>query len=403
MYVFAEPVTEEQVDEMQSRNNAEVEEFERKILGMDKDDSDGGTEGDDGKWADMQANVEEEMEYDSSTVPSMEEAHSEMAESDATLERGPDATSDTQGSASESGPDTTAKDTSAANDVLEMFNSEDDEARLDQKDGVRTLDGDNGDLVVEDLDQYEDLEEGLSETEAEADRQSENDVLEPSSRDNGNEVSPDLPGDIVEDTTSDALEEIQFLAEDNEAADEDIVAEDSDPDASEIEISSSSSGELRISSLLDASESETSTPPSDPDTSPDTAFLSSLASSNPEPPSSTQEVLALTLTIRNKVNDRYVVRPEKLSSTDRWVVEYALADVSKPEKAWSLYQASMARRKRQLDRADDDDDKTVDWYIKNLRDLSKKGKEWREKQDELDKAKPKVTLGQDLPKEEKLS
>lgn len=70
MYVFAEPVTEEQVAEIQSRNSAQVQEFERKVLNLTRGN---GSETNhaqklDPNWEKIQADVQEAMEKDELSV-----------------------------------------------------------------------------------------------------------------------------------------------------------------------------------------------------------------------------------------------------------------------------------------------------------------------------------------------
>ena len=55
-----------------------------------------------------------------------------------------------------------------------------------------------------------------------------------------------------------------------------------------------------------------------------------------EPPSG---ILAMTLTLRNKVNGSYILRPENLTKDDDWSVEYTLSPVAEERRAWALYQA----------------------------------------------------------------
>ncbi|KAI9822279.1 MAG: hypothetical protein M1832_003102 [Thelocarpon impressellum] len=72
MYVFAEPVTEEEVEEVQNGNKAKIEQFEREVLGLDgpegdADESPGGRESE-GEWGDIQAKVEQEMTHDEDSL-----------------------------------------------------------------------------------------------------------------------------------------------------------------------------------------------------------------------------------------------------------------------------------------------------------------------------------------------
>jgi len=62
MYVFAEPVTEEQADAIQDKNKEEILEFERTVIGIDRNDPRSQAE-----WQDLQNRVEEEIEDDEET------------------------------------------------------------------------------------------------------------------------------------------------------------------------------------------------------------------------------------------------------------------------------------------------------------------------------------------------
>ncbi|KAI9842091.1 MAG: hypothetical protein M1838_003275 [Thelocarpon superellum] len=96
-------------------------------------------------------------------------------------------------------------------------------------------------------------------------------------------------------------------------------------------------------------------------------------------------ILAMTLTIRNKVNGQYVIRPETLQESDLWSVEYALAEIQTQTRAWSLYRACRERRKKALDSADEDGaDAAANFYVRRLWEMSKKGKKWRRQQDLAD-------------------
>jgi len=352
MYVFAEPVTEEQVDELQSANNREVEEFERKILGLGEEDAQAeDSEADDGRWADMQANVEEEMDSDeaSLTIPAEGESLSEKAES-------------------EHGTDEESIASSAGElDVEEEMEEDEDDEEL----------GDTTEEDAEALSQQEDASEVV-----------EDGPLQ-DHPDRGSVIAEDDPAELVEDesSTTETGEDTQpatMKVGDAKEVDYTDDREAAVPETPTHSITESASGELRVESRAPDNE--------DFDTQADAPFLDTIT---PDLPAPAQEVLAMTLTIRNKVNDRYVIRPENLTAADAWTVEYALAEVENPAKAWSLYQASQARRKKQLDKADDDDDKTVEWYIRNLRELSRKGKEWRRMQDEIDRGRGKVVLGRE--------
>ena len=106
-------------------------------------------------------------------------------------------------------------------------------------------------------------------------------------------------------------------------------------------------------------------------------------------------LIAMTLTIRNKVNDKYVVRPEKLGESDQWTVEYSLAEIQSASRAWSLYGACQNRRKKKLDDEElSEEDIARNYYLRRMRELSDQGRTWRNKQDQIEMRTAKVVLDQ---------
>ena len=85
MYIFAEPVTEEQVAKIQNANLEEAQEFERGVLGRDPKQEDAP------KWADLQANVEEAMNRDQLSLEEVSESElrHESSDDEAIIDRGP--------------------------------------------------------------------------------------------------------------------------------------------------------------------------------------------------------------------------------------------------------------------------------------------------------------------------
>jgi Mitochondrial protein Pet127 len=104
-----------------------------------------------------------------------------------------------------------------------------------------------------------------------------------------------------------------------------------------------------------------------------------------------KELLAMTLTIRNKVNGSYVVRPIDLNEGDEWKVEYSLADIATSTRAWSLYDACQARRKKTLDK-EEGESFGGDIFKKTLKALCEKGRDWRQDIDAEDAKVPAKTL-----------
>lgn len=116
-------------------------------------------------------------------------------------------------------------------------------------------------------------------------------------------------------------------------------------------------------------------------------------------------LLAMTLTVRSRVNGNYVERPENLGPEDKWKIEYSLAEIPLPSRAWALYDATKARRKKIFDRINStDDDKSADeekksarrgdGYIELLKQLSRKGRELRNNIEEATSDKEKVVVGE---------
>ena len=105
--------------------------------------------------------------------------------------------------------------------------------------------------------------------------------------------------------------------------------------------------------------------------------------------SGSKDLLAMTLTLRNKVNGEYVHRPETMSAADEWSVEYSLTDISAQKQARVLYNACQTRRKKRMEsKLVLDEQEVVPGFIQNLRTLSRKGRNWREKQNKMDEERP---------------
>ncbi|KAI9759136.1 MAG: hypothetical protein M1835_000451, partial [Candelina submexicana] len=152
-------------------------------------------------------------------------------------------------------------------------------------------------------------------------------------------------------------------------------------------------------------EQETLEEAEDTETSGDTGFLDKIGEEQAAviPEGSDGSLLAMTLTIRNKVNGKYVLRPLDLQADDKWSLEYSIDEVPTASRAWSLYGACQARRKSRMDSANDDseDDVATNYYLRRMRELSEKGREWRKVQDSIDAKNEKVVLGQSTANDER--
>lgn len=147
----------------------------------------------------------------------------------------------------------------------------------------------------------------------------------------------------------------------------------------------------------------------------DSAFTSNdPEAQNPKAEPAVQQLrplLAINLAARSRVNGQFVVRPTKLEASDEWEVEYSMTEITDPARAWALYEATKARRKRCFDRLgrskegekenDDPEAKAVksnDAYIEMMRRLSQKGREKRSLMDLAELDRDKVVYGQPFGK-----
>lgn len=113
------------------------------------------------------------------------------------------------------------------------------------------------------------------------------------------------------------------------------------------------------------------------------------AGARKEPRNAPGEVLAMLLTIRNKVNNRYVLRPGKLGATDDWTIEYSLVEEQSAERAWSLYMGCKQRRQQSMP---DPARAELSGLNQTLRAMSDEGAIWSKSADENDNGRPRVVL-----------
>ena len=395
MYIFAEPVTETQIQEIQSENDAEIAAYEQKVLGLHHSTDGVPQQDEDGKWATLQADVEKEMDKDEvsmsssvadNSVPSVafKIDHPELNGVHPT-NQGP-LWKNAQPQSGQGEPITTAPV------------------------GVDMDGGDEKELELSN----ESNEEGLNEEQLESPETSEHFRKHNVSMDEGVEeittsVTVSEKGNDIahrEETLYEAANGTH-LEEPNEGNEGKIFGDAVNADTEQL-MEQDTGDDLRgVQQTPENDSSGTEHQDLAPENE-DHFSAADVPSNNTDaraaatvPPS--KEVLVMTLTIRNKVNGSYVHRPENLSSQHRWSVEYAMAEVGDSGKAWNLYQASQTRRAKALDRGDDledDEDRNVHWYLRNLRELSKKGQEWRRKQDKLDRERPRYILGQSSAKGE---
>ncbi|KAL9100282.1 MAG: hypothetical protein Q9163_004327 [Psora crenata] len=392
MYIFAEPVTEAEVAKIQSSNDAKIHEFESRILGL-KRDNDNQQQEDDPRWADIEANVQEAMDKDEL---GLEDPAEEQSESTEGMVEHPD----DHGLFEESHllADEALK---GSGDGANAVAPSDATNAAEDNDGVGVEQGDDEE-VEEDNEESDDED---AEQHGERKGEGEDDDKE-TVKDHPDSVGENQKGDESE-MTSDETAPVQGC--------EDIL--EHDPAASKVARGHNAENHYTASETGSVASREQNQdqqePPAAPhgelpfekpegfETEADTPFIEELdqATTGEDAATSTKDILAMTLTIRNKVNNAFVLRPENLTPSDAWSIEYSLTEVPDGHRAWALYEACQARRKKKLDAPmPQEDAEVVSYYVRNLRKLSERGREWREEMDRRDSEKPLRVLGRDMEK-----
>lgn len=349
MYIFAEPVTEDEIQEIQDSKKAEIEDYERTVLGIQREPTPEEIENeqDEAEWEELQAKVEDSMDNDE--LETLDESEN---------------------------PDD-INDDSAVIDSDRPDNLSADEASLSSAD--RPLD--------EDLFAPGSEMEHVHEDDAEF----------------GGNIKKQLEHDEASDAAEDELELHDTSYSSLEGREDHITSNDLDvvedyrieEPRMDAPVLHTEAGDINE----DANEAVT-------DLKKDENFVAEAAKIADADHESKQkghsgksntDLLAMTLTIRNKVNGVYVVRPKNIGPNDHWSVEYALAEVPKLGQSRTLYQKTQRRRALILKR-DKKDAKTNfhQSYARKLTALSSQGRKWRQEQNEIDRAKPVTVLGDQI-------
>ncbi|MCJ1404689.1 hypothetical protein MMC11_007915 [Xylographa trunciseda] len=398
MYIFAEPVTEDVVNELQSRNQAKIEEFERDLLGLHKDEDNAE---EDNQWDEIQAKVEEAMEKDErgeershriepSEYPALSHGAEKQAKAPTLIEA--DGRNVVDGDQNYF--------TTFATGIVE---DDEEQDQIDVEDGSVS----DSDQVLNRKENVEDHSEG-----------DHGKLDQPSAikHASGNGAMQDMGTDLENGRAHQGNDEVEELSIDSIATQE--VDRQSDDDKygtpNQQEAHSAFPGEHTTASTQTSSSDHTE----NFDSKADANFLNTLTDERSSSvPGNHPPVLAMTLTIRNKVDGKYVLRPENIISTkpsspsttpssptasgkpsaqsnQGWSIEYTLTDVQDADRAWALYQACQARRKKKLDPEEtEEEDARAQWYIKRMRELNLKGKKWRENLEREELGKKAVVFG----------
>ena len=349
MYIFAEPVTEEEIQEIQESKKAEIEDYERTVLGIQREPTpeDIENEQDEAEWEELQAKVEDSMDNDELETLDESENPDDINDNSAVIHSDrPDRLSVDEASLS-SGDRPSDEKLFAPDSEMEHTDKEDAEFGGNIEKQLEHYEA--GDAADDELELQN---TSYSRVESREDHVTSNDLdtVEDHRTEEPRMAAPALQteaGEIYEDATE-AVTDLN--------RDENFVAE--------------------AAKIADA------------------GHESKDKSGSKE---SNTDLLAMTLTIRNKVNGAYVVRPENVGPNDRWSVEYALAEVPKLEQSRTLYQKTQRRRALILKRDKKDAKSNFQQsYTRKLAALSSQGRKWRQEQNEIDRAKPVTVLGDQI-------
>lgn len=106
-------------------------------------------------------------------------------------------------------------------------------------------------------------------------------------------------------------------------------------------------------------------------------------------------VLGLVLTVRNNVNAKYVQRPEKLTASDKWNVEYTIEELPE-DKVQGVYQA-LKKRRHNAHYKDPGRDRFRTAFDGLLTHYSRAGHQFRSKETRLARKLPVHVVGQGQP------
>lgn len=425
MYIFAEPMEEEEIQKIQDTNKAEIEAFEARVLGLHGGENEMEEvqleEQKNAEWEDLRAKIEESMENDEYEIKSAKAIAESLLEHH-------DVTGLTLDEVEQRVEEFLS--TSSYNDHGDDGATRENENKLWKEE--ENVDADEeGDEIVdgeEEIEHNEDMEKSTAEVDEDADEENDEDSGEEENEDDEEDDEDDKINErdsekeieelndegITSDLTVIAVEETviqegllvdpaEETSEDQQNNDESLETETREPELAEntdllIDSAEETSGvDETIDEPLEtqesfADESETSNKTGEHNDKTLMPDIESILPKEEKP----KEILAMHLAIRNLVNGEYKVRPENLKKSDNWTVEYALSEIPAQERATNLYKACQTRRKTALKRSDEPDTKWADernnQFIAHLKHLAKQGREWRQRTTTTEASLPVKTL-----------
>lgn len=100
-------------------------------------------------------------------------------------------------------------------------------------------------------------------------------------------------------------------------------------------------------------------------------------------------VVCWDVTVFNEVNGKPTIRPQRITSSDRWIVKYNIERIADAQ-ARGFYNLCQNRRAATL--GWDREEKKDNFFIRKIRDMNEAGRAWREEQDEIDAQRDRVVL-----------
>ncbi|KAI2623222.1 Pet127-domain-containing protein [Hypoxylon sp. NC1633] len=104
------------------------------------------------------------------------------------------------------------------------------------------------------------------------------------------------------------------------------------------------------------------------------------------------EVLGMILTIKNKLNGKYVTRPNELKPSDQWQVEYNLSEIA-ANRTRTLYQQCLRRRQKVFQDPGDRDSQWYNMFRGKLNEHTNSGRKFRARETASAKKYPVYVYG----------
>ncbi|KAK4169178.1 mitochondrial protein Pet127-domain-containing protein [Cladorrhinum sp. PSN259] len=414
MYIFAKPVTPEEIHKIQGASAARIEEFERKMMGIEKEqgneveDSELIAEEEDGLeeivdipdrddgdtsldvWEDAMLKVEDALENEEQGVTAIREAIQEaLLHSGLIGKHSPEETEpyvDALLTAMTSEAQNQPSKSSASDDVIE----ESDE--VNSLDSVESAADSDGEVVEAEI-VYEDEEvdvEMTNDPSSPKEQQSLKDLIERLA----NQVRQQKETRVRAETLK--LRDFERILSELVTKSQELGQLEEEKASEVVEAVSSS-----VDEIVDAEAQETQ----DPEASTSAATEGEPSESDEivesEQPATVDEetdgVYGVILTVRNKVNGKYVERPEDLKEGHSWDVEYAMEEIE-GERAEKIYKMVLARRQKVLD--NDSEKRDTAWatmFQGKLAKYSNQGRRFRKTETQNFRTRPVHVYGQPKP------